>query len=161
MQILESTSTKLAIYSRPISLWLLAASMPTLGCLFAIDLILQSQPFSNKVFSLFLIILWVGLASCAALDLVKVVQCTLDKRLGIVTVREKGLFNNKIVLRSLSEIKDVLIDKENSNSLPVKPVSLVFSSGEKLPVYMQLELDNCQAQAKDTADLIRGFLNLT
>jgi hypothetical protein len=160
MLIQENTTTKLAIYSRPLKLWLVAASIPILGCLFVIDLMLQSQPLSNKVFSLFLLIVWMGLASLAALDLAKAVQFTIDKRLGIVTVKERGLFGTKIALRSLSEVKDVLVDNENSDRTPFKPVNLLFASGEKLPVYMQLDLDNGDEKAQGTAEIVRRFLNI-
>jgi hypothetical protein len=160
MQILENSSTKLAIHSRPLELWLFAACFPILGLLFVAELILQSQPLSDKVFSLLLIVVWSGFATYASSDLVKIIQCTIDKKLGIVIVREQGLFGTKIALRSLSEVKDVLVDKENSDRVSVKPVSLLFSSGEKLPVYMQLDLDNWHKEAQVNADMIRSFLNL-
>jgi hypothetical protein len=160
MQILESTSTKLAIYSRPIGLWLLAASFPVLGCFFIVELIVQSQPLSDKLFSILLIFVWMGLAICASLEFTKIVHCTIDKRLGIVTVKEKGLLGTKIALRPLSEVQDVLVDRESSDRVPFKPVSLLFSSGEKLPVYMQLDLDNWHEKAQVNANLIRCFLNL-
>jgi hypothetical protein len=159
MQILENTSTKLAIYSRPIRLWLFAASFPILGLLFIVEMIRQSQPLSEKVFSLLLIVLWIGFAICASSDLAKIVQCTLDKRLGIVTIKEQGLFGTKIALRSLTEVKDVLVNRESTDRVPVRPVSLLFSSGEKLPVYMQLDLDNWHQDAQATAEIIRHFLN--
>lgn len=158
MQILENTSTKLAIYSRPTDVWFLAASLPILGVCFIIDLALQSQPLSNKFFSLVLIVVWIGLASWAALDLVKNIQCTLDKRLGIVAIKEQGLLGTKIALRSLSEVKEVLVDKESSDLVPLRPVTLLFSSGEKLPVYMQLDLKGWYQNAQGTAELIRDFI---
>jgi hypothetical protein len=160
MQILENTSTKLAIYSRPIGLWLVVVGCPILGIFFAVELILQAQPLANKIFSLVLIICWICLAIGTALDLAKVIQCTLDKNLGLVTVKEQGLLGTKIALRSLSEVQDVLVDRENSHSFPLQPVSLVFSSGEKLPIYIQLESDNWQEKAQKTAEMIRSFLNL-
>jgi hypothetical protein len=160
MQILEKTSTKLAIDSSPIGLWFLAASIPVLGCLFVIDLILQSQPLSDKLFSLILITVWIGLATRASLDFAKNVQCTLDKRLNIVTIEERGLFKTKIILRSLSEVKDVLVSKENNDRVPFQPVSLLFSSGEKLPIYLQLDFDSDREKARITAEIVRHFLNL-
>ncbi|NJK49805.1 hypothetical protein HC931_18155 [Candidatus Gracilibacteria bacterium] len=158
MQILENTPTKLAIYSRPTEVWFLAASLPILGVCFIVDLVLQSEPLSNKFFSLVLIVVWIGLASWAAVDLVKNIQCTLDKRLGIVAVREQGLLGTKIVLRSLGEVKEVIVDKESSDRVPLQPVSLLFSSGEKLPVYIQLDLKGWYQNAQGTAEIIRDFI---
>jgi hypothetical protein len=158
MQILENTPTKLAIYSRPTEVWFLAASLPILGVCFIVELILQSEPLSDKFFSLVLIFVWIGLASWAAVDLVKNIQCTLDKRLGIVAVKEQGLLGTKIVLRSLGEVKEVIVNEESGDRVPLQPVSLLFSSGEKLPVYMQLDLKGWYQNAQGTAEMIRHFI---
>jgi|GEM_PF-5979978 len=161
MQILEHTSTKLVIYSRPLGLWTLTLILVLFGpvaLLFKIDSIIQDSQVLTSTFLTF--IPWTIVAGWFFFNNIQVMTNTFSKETQILTQEKSTILGKRTQQYAFSEIEDILIIGADGEGIPINPIQILLKSGKKIPVYLDLDFFKALPKAKETEAIVRKFLEL-
>lgn len=147
LNILEQTSNKLVFRLRPTFDSGFGVSIGAAGL---ISLLLLDYTPMMSGFLFFLSLLTMALSS--------VKTFTFDKERDRMTIKRQYWFGKKILNHSINEISDVEVEYSSGNAGSVYRVTLILSSGEKLPLTRSYTSGIEEKQY--IANLVKGFLNL-
>jgi len=88
----------------------------------------------------------------------EIVVCEFNKDSGSLTLKRHSLLGTKVVERHIQEIKDVQIEESHSSDGSTYRVSLVFTTGDRLPLTSYYSSGKQAKQA--IADHLHKFLQL-
>ena len=161
MQIIEHTSTKLVIYSRPLSLWTSTVILVLFG---PVTLLLNSDLITQENQSLLptivFLVPWLVAAAWLILRNVQTLTSTFSKETNLLIQERHTILGLRVKNYPLSDIEDVLVIGDDGEGIPINPLDILLKSGSRIPVYLQLDFFKALPMARETAILLRQFLEL-
>ncbi len=162
MQILENTSMSLVIYSRPLGLWLFTTALVLFGPITLLvnrDILMQEDGEFLLSLAPF-IISWFAVAGWFFFKNMQTITSTFSKDTQLFIQQRQTLLGLRSKQYTLGEIEDILILGSDGEGIPINPIQVLLKSGEKIPVYLQLDFFKALPTATETASLLRQFLEL-